>query len=93
MKIVLNKCFGGFGLSDKGVKRFRELEEDNTEERFYEVARENPNLITVVEELGDEANGDYAELVVVEIPDGYEYKIDEYDGIETAYYGRDLGEV
>jgi len=51
MKIVLNKCFGGFGLSDKAVKRFRELEEDNTEERFYEVARENPNLITVVEEL------------------------------------------
>lgn len=93
MKIVLNKCFGGFGLSDKAIKRLRELEENSTEERFYGVARENPNLITVVEELGDEADGDYADLVVVEIPDGYEYKIDEYDGMETAYYGLNLGEV
>jgi hypothetical protein len=37
---------------------------------------------TAVEELGDKASGQFAELVVVEIPDGVDYEIDEYDGNE-----------
>ena len=39
-------------------------------------------LIQVVEELGKEANGSYSELKVIEIPDGIEYEIEEYDGNE-----------
>lgn len=39
-------------------------------------------LIQVVEELGEEANGACAQLKVVEIPDGVEYEISEYDGNE-----------
>lgn len=39
-------------------------------------------LVSVVEELGDKANGRCADLKVVEIPDGVEYEIDEYDGLE-----------
>lgn len=44
--------------------------------------RSDPALIQAVEELGDAANGDYAELKIVEIPDGVEYTIEEYDGLE-----------
>jgi hypothetical protein len=45
--------------------------------------RIDPDLIRVVEELGEAANGSCAQLKVIEIPDGIEYFIDEYDGIET----------
>jgi hypothetical protein len=44
--------------------------------------RADPKLVQVVEELGEKANGACAELRVVEIPDGVEYEIDEYDGNE-----------
>lgn len=145
MEIVLNKCFGGFGLSNKAIVKIFKLKGitvypyiadygldetkiirigSNTKhvsfginnyltidpkvdsitlanyqeiKKYkpidYEFKRTDKDLVAVVEELGDEANGDFAELVVVEIPDGYEYRIDEYDGIETAYYGLNLGEV
>ncbi len=45
--------------------------------------REHPLLVRVVEELGAEANGSCANLIVVDIPDGTDYEIDDYDGIET----------
>lgn len=45
-------------------------------------SRHDPVLIQVVEELGAEADGMYARLKVVEIPDGVEYVIEEYDGLE-----------
>lgn len=46
--------------------------------------RTNPFLIQVVEELKEEANWQFAKLVVVEIPDGIEWEISEYDGYETV---------
>jgi hypothetical protein len=42
-------------------------------------------LVQVIEELGEEANGSHAKLEVIEIPDGVEYTIDEYDGIESIH--------
>lgn len=39
-------------------------------------------LVRVVEELGEAANGAHAKLAVVEIPDGTDYEISEYDGLE-----------
>lgn len=44
--------------------------------------RSNPLLVAVVEELGDAANGACAKLRVVEIPDGVDFTIEEYDGNE-----------
>jgi hypothetical protein len=150
MKIVLNKCYGGFGLSPKAIKRLadlqgrgcyffldkykperhapatmeqaenegmffsafsipnpdeflhrdREWHELTTEEchawneKYDSVSlkssygyeeRGDPLLVQVVEELGEAASGKLAELVIVEIPDGIEYEIDDYDGIETAH--------
>lgn len=44
--------------------------------------RADPLLVFAVESLGDKASGDCANLKVVEIPDGVEWEIEEYDGIE-----------
>lgn len=47
--------------------------------------REDPILIEVIEELGKKANGRCGKLKIVEIPDGLDYVIDDYDGIETLH--------
>lgn len=46
--------------------------------------RTDPDLIAVVEELGPAASGSCAKLKIVEIPDGINWKIDEYDGYESV---------
>ena len=80
MKFVVNKCFGGFGLS----KKAQEILGINSP---YDVDRDDPKLIEVVEKLGEEANGNYAKLAVVEIPtEATDYEFNEYDGIEGFIY-------
>jgi len=46
--------------------------------------RENPLLIKVVKKLGKKASGFCANLKIVKIPDDIEYKIEEYDGLESV---------
>ena len=84
MKIVINKCYGGFSLSPAGMKRFRELSGKLAEygEAARRSIRNDPLLVQVVEELGEAANGSFADLKVVEIPDGVEWTVEEYDGLE-----------
>ena len=45
-------------------------------------SRIDPDLIAAVETLGGLANGLVSDLAVVEIPDGVEWQIQEYDGRE-----------
>lgn len=136
MKVILNKCYGGFGCSDacyrlyaqkKGIEvypyrldtvrekgkgciyrkvdakdcdgawesyfkkdfgdSFVDKEVDAWSEHLWldTSHREDPVLIECVEELGKKANGKYARLEVVEIPDGLDYVIDDYDGVETLH--------
>lgn len=132
MKVVINKCFGGFGLSRAAIRlwcqkkgracyfyrnrvvdghtKFGEFErlpddapdplilyafdvpdgvsDDGTfswkAHHVYagDIPRDDPDLVAVVEELGDQASGQFAKLAVVEVPDGVEWEIDEYDGLE-----------
>ena len=131
MKVVINRCYGGFGLSHEAVMRYFEIKgitvypeqgedywkfwtywlvkpedrvEDKEGEAFYsmsiedriaynklrseqtiyerDIERHDPALVQAVEELGERANGSHAELAVVEIPDGIDYIIEEYDGNE-----------
>ncbi len=85
MKIVLNKCYGGFSLSEEAYK-FLGLEWDgygydyNSQEK-----RSDEKLVECVEALGNKAGGRFSRLVVVEIPDDIEFEIDSYDGVETLH--------
>jgi len=131
-KVVINACFGGFGLSDKaedlyadrsGFQIFRYTQtkyKHSDGEELYEkveaesgnlmtwcfkkdygdsfskfperddsgywysrdIEREDPLLVSIVEELGAESGGDCASLKVVEIPDDVEWEVSEYDGNE-----------
>lgn len=47
-----------------------------------QIPRDDPALVQVVKELGKEADGCRSALVIVEIPDGVEWQIEEYDGYE-----------
>jgi hypothetical protein len=80
MKVVVNRCFGGYGLSEKAYE-FLGIKWDGFGFEF-DNDRSNPLLVSCVEHLGEEADGDCASLDVVEVPDDIEWYIDEYDGQE-----------
>ena len=46
--------------------------------------RTNPDIIAVIEELGELANTSVSELKIVEVPDDIEWTIGGYDGLETV---------
>jgi len=117
MKIVINNCFGGFGLSDAAYEKLiewgipvrayvfessddgeaifdRTLEPASETKkrmmlchgRYWETwlnyNRAHPLLVRVVEELGEQANGQFAQLRIVDVPNDVEWGISEYDGME-----------
>jgi hypothetical protein len=49
-----------------------------------DLSRDDPFLVQVVEELGEEAEGNAASLSIRELPADTKYRIDEYDGLETV---------
>jgi len=101
MKIVINRCFGGFGLSSEAhriiahLKNWAHACDDWDKDYWYsepgkakydrDLSRNDPDLVHVVEALGPEANGRYAELKVVDIPDEVDWYIHEYDGLEEVH--------
>ena len=83
MKIVINRCYGGFSLSEKVEKAYcTEKGIDPKDFAHWEVPRNDPFLVDLVEKLDHEAYGDYAKLAVVDIPDDVDWYIEEYDGME-----------
>lgn len=83
MEIIINACFGGFGLSELALNKYRLLS-GNPDISPYEISRTDSILIEIIKELGEAGNGDYAELKIIEIPDDIDWEIDEYDGMEKA---------
>ena len=111
MKVVINRCFGGFGLSAEAFEEFLrrkgvEFDIVETDRSFgfsgkdyyykgfagvdekmiceYDLYenRADPALVSVVEDMGEKANGWAAELKVVDVPDGVEWDVHENDGLE-----------
>ena len=84
MRIVINRCFGGFGLSPRAEALFRRTERVKPDDDFsvYDIPRDHPTLIKIVEKLGEAAGGDHSELKIVEVPDDVNWYVEEYDGLE-----------
>jgi len=83
MKVVINACHGGFGLSDKALDRLG-LDLLGLDS-IIRICRHDPALVTVVEELGKEVNDECSKLKIVQIPDNTEYDIYDETGFETIH--------
>ena len=83
MEIIINACFGGFGLSELALNKYRLLS-GNPDIYDYKISRTDSILIEIVKELGESANGNYAELRIIEIPNDIDWEIQEYDGMERV---------
>ncbi len=80
MKVVINRCFGGFSLSENAYD-YLGIPWDGYGFEYNE-DRANLKLVECVEKLGKEADGKFSELKVVSIPNDVEWEIEEYDGLE-----------
>ena len=110
MRVVVNRCYGGFGISREAFLRLRELDDKaaleetdigevwkgiNPEGKVRDslfldafcrdIERNDPLLLQVMDEMGAErVSAQLAKLEAVEIPDGTDWEIDEYDGWESV---------
>lgn len=92
-KIVINTDWGGFGLSREAQDHIiaaRGIDPGGWNSacqsylnfHVYDLARDDPALVSAVETLGAAANGPFAQLKIVEIPDDVVWYIQDYDGVE-----------
>ena len=80
-KIVINCCHGGFSLSSNALQEYRRRKGDENIDDL-DIARDDPILVEIVETMGSDANTRFSDLKIVEIPDGVNWFIQEYDGDE-----------
>ena len=83
MKVVINSCYGGYGLSEEAYK-YLGIPYDDYGFKF-DNDRTNPKLVEVVEKLGDKASAVLSDLKIIEVPDDVDWYIDEYDGWESIH--------
>lgn len=85
MTFILNKCYGGWGLSGFACEKLGLTDE-------YDYNREDELMVdalaSLIAEFGSQkCSGSFAKLAVVSIPDNVtDWEIDEYDGIESITY-------
>lgn len=89
-KIVINACYGGFGLSKAGEELYAKYSGASLPIKVYEIPRHCPHLVRVVEELGvtaGESPSVESDLVTtvlsVETIEGDQYRILDNDGYES----------
>ena len=99
-EVVINRCYGGFSLSQEAIVLGIELAEArgcenenwvwDAEYKYgkFTGPRHDPILVEVVKRLGERASGSCAKLVVETIYTSV-YKINDYDGMESVKYGDD----
>ena len=83
IKVVINEDFGGFGLSDEAEALYKERKGITDPDWWYrDIPRDDPILIQIIEDMGIKADGTFASLKIVEVPDDVNWYIGEYDGRE-----------
>jgi hypothetical protein len=101
MKVLINKCYGGFGFSHEACKlwlernniSFTETKDNYGDPQFiidndisyvpHLISRDDSTMIQIFEEKGSEfVSANFSELILIEILDGCQYRIEEYDGME-----------
>jgi hypothetical protein len=83
MKVLINKCYGGYGFSDEFIKHLIKNDIIKNFMGQHYLNRHNQELIKEAVAFGlDKASGMCAELEVKDVPDGANYSIHEYDGME-----------
>ena len=83
MKVLLNICFGGFSFSGQFESHLLSLGIDIKNDENIGDPRDYQPIVEAAIQFGlDKASGAYSALAVEEIPDGVNYSIDEYDGME-----------
>ena len=85
MKVVINNCYGGFGISSECVKYLKDKYNIDVDIEYYSDydKRTSVELIDAIETLGEDRCSDrYAELKIIECSED-DYVIGEYDGLET----------
>lgn len=85
MKIVINDDYGGFALSKEAQER---LDKESLQKyHTLQEERSDPVLVRIVEEMDKEANNRWSRLKIVELPDNVtDWRIEEYDGLESIIY-------
>ena len=84
MKVVINDRHSGFGVSEELEAKYKGILGISNPDfcASWDIPRNCPVLVALVEEMGERANDTYSRLKVVEVPDDIDWYIEEYDGIE-----------
>lgn len=93
MKVLINKCYGGFGFSEEFLAHLKSVHPDmftsHGLDSSYWNERDDERVVNEAIAFGRDpdtdrllASGPFARIVVEEVPDGCEYFIHEYDGNE-----------
>lgn len=81
MKVVINDCHGGFGLTEAALEEYKSRKGITDPDLYHwDIPRDCPVLVEMVERGG--VGGAFSDLKVVEIPDNVNWYIEEYDGLE-----------
>jgi hypothetical protein len=85
MKFVLNRCYGGFALSDWALWKLN-IDPHNIDWDDFP-SRDDPELISLVEQYPDKVSGECAQLEVIEIPNYCtDWELNDYNGFESLTY-------
>jgi hypothetical protein len=94
MRVVINTCYGGFGISMEAIEEMASLGHKGaidflaTGEKYPYIKildRSDPILVDVVEKLGDKANGQCAKLKIVDAVFNFDV-VDDCDGMEKIEF-------
>ena len=95
MKIAINTEYGGFSVSKAVYKElgfkwdgygYLDNEDFGIKSDKLDAWRADPRLIAAIEKLGvNKASGDMAQIAIRDIPDGTDWEINDYDGMESIH--------